>query len=409
MNCRYCNTKLNNIFVDLGSAPPSNFYLTEETMRSAEKWYPLKVLFCDYCWLVQTEDFIGASDMFLDDYAYFSSFSTTWLAHAKKYVDNVITRLELNDKSMVVEIAANDGYLLQYMKNNSIPCYGIEPTHSTAEKAKEKGIEIIEEFFSANLAGNLSNNNQQADLIIANNVLGHVPNINDFIQGIKILLKSSGVATFEFPHLLNLVDKNQFDTIYHEHYSYISLISILSIFKSNDLVVFDVEEIQTHGGSLRVYAQSSEKGGHAVTNNVKLLIEKEILAGIRSKKYYQGFQEKVEKAKEDFLFFLLKLKLGGAKVVAYGAAAKGNTMLNFSGVKPDLLPYVIDKNPSKQGKYMPGSRIPIVSENKLVSYKPDYVVILPWNLKEEIMDQLNYIKDWGGVFVTAIPKLKIYK
>jgi SAM-dependent methyltransferase len=310
---------------------------------------------------------------------------------------------------MVVEIAANDGYLLQYMKNNSIPCYGIEPTHSTAEKAKEKGIEIIEEFFSANLAGNLSNNNQQADLIIANNVLGHVPNINDFIQGIKILLKSSGVATFEFPHLFNLVDKNQFDTIYHEHYSYISLISILSIFKSNDLVVFDVEEIQTHGGSLRVYAQSSEKGGHAVTNNVKLLIEKEILAGIRSKKYYQGFQEKVEKAKEDFLFFLLKLKLGGAKVVAYGAAAKGNTMLNFSGVKPDLLPYVIDKNPSKQGKYMPGSRIPIVSENKLVSYKPDYVVILPWNLKEEIMDQLNYIKDWGGVFVTAIPKLKIYK
>lgn len=407
MKCRHCGNGLTHTFIDLGSSPPSNSYLTKQTMKEPEKWYPLKVMVCDHCWLVQTEDFVGAGEMFSDEYAYFSSFSTSWLEHAKNYVEEMASRFSLSSKCMVVEIAANDGYLLQYVKEKNIPCFGIEPTHSTAQAAREKGIDIIEEFFGVEKAEELVNLGRQADLTAANNVLAHVPEINDFVKGFSILLKPSGVATFEFPHLLNLVGKTQFDTIYHEHYSYLSLTSVQTIFKANGLTIFDVEEIHTHGGSLRVYAQRSDTQPHPINKTVATLQKKENYLGINTVEFYQGFQKKTEKIKIDFLEFLLQAKQQGKKVVAYGAAAKGNTMMNFAGVRLDLLSFVVDRNPAKQGKYMPGSRIPIVEEQQLKDKQPDYVVLLPWNLKSELMQQLNYIKSWNGKFVTAVPFLEI--
>ncbi|MFT4629236.1 MAG: ubiquinone/menaquinone biosynthesis C-methylase UbiE [Cryomorphaceae bacterium] len=407
MKCRHCGNELTHTFIDLGSSPPSNSYLTEEGMRGPEKWYPLKVMVCDHCWLVQTEDLVGAGEMFSDEYAYFSSFSTSWLDHAKHYVEKMTSRFGLNDKSMVVEIAANDGYLLQYVKEKDIPCYGIEPTHSTAQAAREKGIEIIEDFFGVVKAQELVSQGRQADLTTANNVLAHVPDINDFVKGFSILLKPEGVATFEFPHLLNLVEKVQFDTIYHEHYSYLSLSAVQTVFEANGLTVFDVEETPTHGGSLRVYAQRNDTQTQPISGAVAALHRKEADLGMNTIEFYQGFQQKAEKIKLDFLEFLLKAKLQGKKVVAYGAAAKGNTMMNFVGVRHDLLSFVVDKNPAKQGKYMPGSRIPIVEEQELKNRKPEYVVILPWNLRSEVMQQLHYLESWNGRFVTAIPSLVI--
>jgi len=376
-------------------------------MRASEKWYPLKVLVCNHCWLVQTDDFVDSDEMFSEDYAYFSSYSSSWLEHAKAYANNMVTRFHLTNQSNVVEVAANDGYLLQYVKEHDIPCYGIEPTHSTAVSAREKGIEIIEDFFGEQKAIDLANQGRQVDLSVANNVLAHVPNINDFVKGFAILLKPQGVATFEFPHLLNLVEHNQFDTIYHEHFSYLSLSSVQTIFLANGLSIFDVEELPTHGGSLRIYAQNSDTGKQPVSstvNNLKMCEEK---AGINSLKYYQGFQGKAEKVKLDFLDFLIHAKKDGKKVAAYGAAAKGNTLMNFAGIRPDLISYVVDKNPIKQGKYMPGSRIPIKDEQYLKDDNPDYVVILPWNLKNEIMNQLDYIKQNSGQFVLFVPVLDI--
>ena len=345
--------------------------------------------------------------MFSNDYAYFSSYSSSWLKHAKIYVENMILNYSLTNKSMVAEIAANDGYLLQYVKKNSIPCYGIEPTHSTAIAAREKGIDIIEDFFGEIIAKQLADDSMQVDLAIANNVLAHVPDINDFVKGFYYLLKPNGIATFEFPHLLNLVLNNQFDTIYHEHYSYISLIAIESVFKKNGLMIFDVEELSTHGGSLRLFVQKSTTGKIALNDSVKHFMNKEIEAGMNSINFYEGFQKKTQKIKNDFLSFLLKVKNEGKTVAAYGAAAKGNTMMNFSGVRPDLISYVIDKNPAKQGKFTPGSRIPILDESFLFNNKPDYVVILPWNLKEEVIHQLRDIRSWGGKFVVVIPNLEI--
>jgi SAM-dependent methyltransferase len=407
MNCRHCNEELKHTFVDLGSSPPSNSYLSKEDLQSPEKWYPLKVKVCNTCWLTQTEDFVGTTEMFSNDYAYFSSYSSSWLKHAKIYVENMILNYSLTNKSMVAEIAANDGYLLQYVKKNSIPCYGIEPTHSTAIAAREKGIDIIEDFFGEIIAKQLADDSMQVDLAIANNVLAHVPDINDFVKGFYYLLKPNGVATFEFPHLLNLVLNNQFDTIYHEHYSYISLIAIESVFKKNGLMIFDVEELSTHGGSLRLFVQKSTTGKIALNDSVKHFMNKEIEAGMNSINFYEGFQKKTQKIKNDFLSFLLKVKNEGKTVAAYGAAAKGNTMMNFSGVRPDLISYVIDKNPAKQGKFTPGSRIPILDESFLFNNKPDYVVILPWNLKEEVIHQLRDIRSWGGKFVVVIPNLEI--
>jgi len=407
MNCRHCGSELTHIFIDLGSAPPSNSYLTEQTMKKPEKWYPLKVMVCNHCWLVQTEDFVGADEMFSDEYAYFSSFSSSWLEHARNYVEKMASRFDLSEESMVVEVAANDGYLLQYVEEKGIPCYGIEPTRSTAEAAREKGIEIIEAFFGVAKAEELVKEGLHADLTVANNVLAHVPDINDFVKGFSILLKSNGVANFEFPHLLNLVEQNQFDTIYHEHYSYLSLTVVRTIFEANGLAVFDVEELPTHGGSLRVYAQRSDLGQHPKTEAVTELQRKEDQSGMNSINFYQGFQDKAEKIKIEFLSFLIDAKQRGKKVAAYGAAAKGNTMMNFAGVRPDLVSYVVDKNPAKQNKYMPGSRIPIVGEDKIKTDKPGYIVILPWNLKKEVMDQLEYVRKWGSKFVVAVPELEV--
>jgi len=407
MNCRHCNQELTHTFIDLGSSPPSNSYLSEKDLPYPEKWYPLQVKVCDKCWLTQTVDFVGTEEMFSNDYAYFSSYSSSWLEHAKNYVDKMIKDFSLTNQSMIAEIAANDGYLLQYVKNYSIPCYGVEPTHSTAIEAKNKGIEIIEDFFGEILAKKLADENKQVDLAIANNVLAHVPDINDFVKGFYFLLKPNGIATFEFPHLLNLVLHNQFDTIYHEHYSYISLIAIDSVFRVNGLMIFNVEELSTHGGSLRLFVQKISTGKNALNDSVNRCMDKEIKAGINSLHFYEGFQKNTQRIKDDFLSFLQRARKEGKTVAAYGAAAKGNTLMNFSEVGSDLISYVVDKNPAKQGKYTPGSRIPIYDDTFLYTNKPDYVVILPWNLKKEVVSQLKDIRSWGGKFVVAIPQLEI--
>lgn len=407
MKCRHCQTELTMPLVDLGSAPPSNAYLNQQTLHAPEKYFPLRVLVCTNCWLVQTEDYAGAGELFSADYAYFSSFSTTWLNHAEQYVADMSQRFALSKKSYVVEVAANDGYLLQYVQASGVPCLGIEPTTSTANAARAKGIEIIGEFFGVKLARQLVAQGKQADLTAANNVLAHVPDINDFVGGFATLLKPSGVATFEFPHLLRLVSENQFDTIYHEHYSYLSLTAVKRIFACNGLSVFDVEELSTHGGSLRVYAQRSDTGMREIGVNVEQLIIREIAAGINSVAFYAGFQSKANKVKNDLLMFLIETQRAGKNVVGYGAAAKGNTLLNYAGVRPDLLSYVVDRNPAKQDKFLPGCRIPIVSETQLKQTRPDYVVILPWNLRAEVVNQLAYIREWGGKFVTSVPALKV--
>lgn len=407
MKCRHCGTELTLPLINLGAAPPSNAYLTQQTLHAPEKYFPLRVLVCTECWLVQTEDYAGADELFSADYAYFSSFSTTWLQHAEQYVADMAVRFELNTNSHIIEVAANDGYLLQYAKARNIPCLGVEPTASTANAARAKGIEIVEAFFGVKLAQQLVAQGKQADLTAANNVLAHVPDINDFVAGFSVLLKPTGVATFEFPHLVQLVSENQFDTIYHEHYSYLSLTAVKRIFEHNGLSVFDVEKLPTHGGSLRVYAQRSDSGARETSQNVAELLTSEATAGVTTPEFYNGFQAKADQVKNDFLAFLIEAKRTGKTVAGYGAAAKGNTLLNYAGVRPDLLPYAVDKNPAKQDKFLPGCRIPIVAEDQLKQARPDYVVILPWNLQAEVIEQLAYIREWGGQFVTAVPSLKV--
>ena len=407
MICRFCAQKLIHTFIDLGNTPPSNSYLTEKGMGETESRYPLKVMVCNHCWLVQTVDFVGTGEMFSEDYAYFSSYSTSWLEHASSYVEDVALRFNLSRQSTVVEIAANDGYLLQYVQKKGIPCYGIEPTHSTAQAAQKKGIEIIEDFFDAAKAQELTQQGRQADLIIANNVLAHVPDINAFVRGVAILLKSNGVATFEFPHLVNLVEQCQFDTIYHEHFSYLSLTAVLAIFEANGLSAFDVDELPTHGGSLRVYAQLSQSGQHPVSETISALKAREDQLGVSSVGFYNQTQRAAEKIKVDLLDFLRDAKEQGKKVVAYGAAAKGSTLLNFAGVSSDLIQHVVDKNPAKQGKYMPGSRIPILAPENIYLHRPDYVVILPWNIAREVQDEYRSVSEWGGKFVIAVPSLMV--
>jgi len=407
MKCRHCNAALSLPFLDLGSAPPSNAYLSEAALRAPETWFPLRLLVCETCWLVQTEDHAGREALFTDDYAYFSSFSSSWLAHSKAYVQAMSRRFGLGPRSMVSEIAANDGYLLQYVQEAGIPCYGVEPTASTAAAARDKGISIVEKFFGVALADELARQARQVDLVAANNVLAHVPDINDFVAGFTRLLKPLGVATFEFPHLLQMIQHSQFDTAYHEHYSYLSLTAVQRVFAANGLCVFDVEEHPTHGGSLRVFAQRRDSGQHLRTPAVARLIERETAAGLTSSDAYAGFQARAQRVKNDFLAFLIEAQRAGKRVAAYGAAAKGNTLMNFAGVRPDLLSFVVDRNPAKQGKHMPGSRIPIVAEDRLRKDKPEHIVILPWNLKDEVMAQLDYARAWGASFVTAVPQLEI--
>ena len=405
MKCRHCAAPLSLPLIDLGTAPPSNAYLRPNQLNAPERWYPLRVLVCTRCWLAQTEDFAQADELFDADYAYFSSFSSTWLAHAEAYVTTMVQRLGLGPTSHVVEVAANDGYLLQYVRGRNIPCLGIEPTASTAAAARAKGIEIVQDFFGRELATRLRDEGKAADLTAANNVLAHVPDINDFVAGFAILLKPDGVATFEFPHLQRLIEERLFDTIYHEHYSYLSLTAVDTIFRNNGLTVFDVEDLPTHGGSLRVYAQRADTGQRPRQETVDVVLERERQAGLTNVASYAGLQREAERIKHDLLAFLIAERRAGRKVGAYGAAAKGNTLLNWAGVRADLLPWVADRNPSKQGKLMPGSRIPIVDEDRLHCERPDTILILPWNLRDEITAQLGYARQWGARFATAVPRL----
>lgn len=408
MKCRHCQSQNMGPFLDLGTAPPSNSYVRQGDLGKPELWYPLVIRVCKECLLVQTEDFASRETFFSESYAYFSSFSTSWLGHAEAYVAAMAERFGLDASSRVVEIAANDGYLLQYVKARGIPCLGVEPTTSTATAAREKGIEIVEDFFGVTLAARLADEGWGADLMAANNVLAHVPDINDFVAGFARLLKPTGVATFEFPHLLNMVTEAQFDTAYHEHYSYLSLTAVERIFAANGLRVFDVETTPWHGGSLRVFADRADTAAHPVSDSVAAMLATETSAGMREPAFYAGFQATAQRVRNDFLEFLIDCQRQGIRVAAYGAAAKGNTLLNFAGVKPDLLAFVVDKNPAKQGTFLPGSRVPVVSEDVLKSEKPERVVILPWNLQTEIKRQLSYITGWDGKFVTAVPKLTVH-
>lgn len=407
MNCRFCGHALTHEFVDLGFSPPSNSYLTSTQLNEPETFFPLKIMVCEKCFLVQIDEFAKHDDIFNADYAYFSSFSTSWLAHAKAYTEMMTKRFGLNSHSQVIEIASNDGYLLQYFKEQGIPVLGIEPTANTAAAAKEKGIESVVDFFGVRLATKLAGEGKKADVLLGNNVLAHVPDINDFVGGLKILLKENGIITFEFPHLLQLIDKNQFDTIYHEHFCYLSLVAVQQIFAKHGLVIFDVEEVTTHGGSLRIFAKHAEDFTKPIEGHVDAMVSKETNFGLKDLAIYQDYQQKAEKVKNDFTAFVIDAKSKGKKVAGYGAAAKGNTLLNFAGTKKDLLHFVVDASPHKQNKFLPGTHIPVYEEQKIKDEQPDYIVILPWNLKDEISKQLSYISEWGGKFVVAVPELQI--
>jgi len=413
MQCRFCNTELEHIFIDLVNSPASNSFLTKEQLNEPESFYPLKVYTCHNCFLVQVDEYKKSDAIFNSDYVYFSSYSSSWLQHAKKYTELMIEKFGFNEQSQVIEIASNDGYLLQYFKEKNIPVMGIEPTANTAEVATGKGIKTIVEFFGVELADRLANHWEvKADLLLGNNVLAHVPDIVDFVAGMRIILANNGVITMEFPHLMQLVDNNQFDTIYHEHFSYLSFHTVKQVFESERLEIFDVEEIPTHGGSLRIYARH-EYVGHdkskklPVSSNVEVLLNKEKGKGMMELAYYTGFQQKALEVKLDLVSFLIEQKRKGKKVAAYGAAAKGNTLLNYCGIKNDLVEFVVDANPNKQDKWLPASHIPVVNEDHLKATKPDYVMILPWNLKDEITAQLSYIRQWGGQFVIPVPTLQV--
>ena len=408
MKCRHCGLPVSLPFCDLGTAPPSNAYLRADQLDAPERHYPLRVKVCGRCWLAQTQDFAGAGELFDAEYGYFSSTSSSWLDHARTYVDEMVRRFGLGPTSHVVEVAANDGYLLRHVQALGIPCTGVEPTASTAAAARALGLTVVEAFFGTALADRLAQQGAAADLMAANNVLAHVPDINDFVAGFARLLKPAGVATFEFPQLLNLVRFSQFDTLYHEHFSYLSLSSVRRIFEANGLSVFDVEELPTHGGSLRVYAQRTDTAVHTVMPGVERHLRVEADAGVETPAFYAGLQQAAERIKNALLRFLLDAQRDGLKVAAYGAAAKGNTLLNFAGVRPDLLPYVVDRSPGKVGRFMPGSRIPIVTEDRLLEHRPDRILILPWNLAQEVTEQLAYAREWGARFVKAVPSLEVW-
>ena len=407
MNCRFCNAKLDFEFINLVNSPPSNSFLTKDQLNKPEKFYPLKLFMCDKCYLVQIDEYKKSNEIFNENYLYYSSFSKTWLDHAKNYVNLVSKRFELNKDSLVIEIGSNDGYLLQYFQDLEIPCLGIEPSSKTAKVAKEKGIKVIEDYFNISLAEKLVEQNSKADLLVGNNVLAHVPNINDFTQGLSILLKQKGVITMEFPHIMQLIENNQFDTIYHEHFSYFSFLTVKKIFEHHKLKIFDVDRIPTHGGSLRIYANHLNDNSKKISSRVRSLIDLEISKKMISLDFYSNFQDKANKLKYDLLRCLIDIKLKGKKIIAYGATAKGNTLLNYCGIKRDLIEFIVDRSPYKQNKYLPGSHIPIVHESEIQKYKPDYILILAWNIKEEIIEQLKYVKEWGCIFLVPIPKIQV--
>ena len=405
MNCRHCYTPLEQVFLDLGFAPPSNAYLCAADLRAPERYFPLKLYVCTQCWLVQTEDHASASELFSNDYAYFSSVSKSWLDHAAAYVGMITGRLGLGKGSFVIEVAANDGYLLRNFVTAGIPCLGIEPTASTAAAAESQGIPILREFFGQALAGRLAAVGKQADLILGNNVYAHVPDINDFTAGLRAALKPGGTITLEFTHLMRLIEHTLFDTVYHEHFSYYSLRTVSRIFASAGLRVFDVEELPTQGGSLRVYGCHAGDE-RADTAAVAAVLAEEQRRGLDQTAIYREFQPRADQVKNTLLAFLIEQKRNGRQVAAYGAAAKGNTLLNYAGVKPDLLPFVCDAAPSKQGKFLPGVHIPILPPAALRERRPDVVLILPWNIADEVVAQHAYVREWGAQFVVAVPELR---
>lgn len=406
MNCRHCHTPLRDLFLDLGHAPLSNGYLTPEALRAPEVTYPLRLFVCSKCRLVQTEDHTAADKIFDADYAYFSSTSLSWLDHAARYCRMVTDRFRLNEDSLVIEVASNDGYLLRNFVTTGIPCLGIEPTLSTAKVAEAQGIPVMRSFFSEALAKQLASERQQADLICGNNVYAHVPDINDFTRGLRTALKPQGVVTLEFPHLMRLIEFCQFDTVYHEHFSYLSLFSVMRIFAEAGLRVFDVEHLPTHGGSLRVYGCRNE-AGHVTRTAVAELVDEENRRGMDTAAFYTSFQERADRVKNGLLDFLLDQKRAGKSVAGYGAAAKGNTLLNYAGVRPDLLPFVCDAAVAKQGKFMPGSHIPILPPEVLEARRPDCLLILPWNIADEVKAQLAPLAELGTKFVMAVPKMRV--
>jgi len=405
MNCRHCQTLIEEVFLDLGFAPPSNGYLTVADLKRPETYFPLKLYVCTRCWLVQTEDYARAEELFSHDYAYFSSVSQSWLDHAARYARMITARLGLGSGSFVIEIAANDGYLLRNFVAADIPCLGIEPTASTAAAAENAGIPILREFFGKTLALRLAAEGKRADLIVGNNVYAHVPDINDFTAGLKVALKPGGTITLEFPHVMRLIEHVMFDTAYHEHYSYLSLHTVSRIFVNAGLRVWNVEELHTHGGSLRVYGCHIDDARDS-SPGVEALLAEEERRGLRELTIYREFQARANRVKDELLAFLIAQKRAGNSVAAYGAAAKGNTLLNYAGIRRDLLPYVCDAAPSKQGKFLPGAHIPILAPDTLSQRRPDIVLILPWNIADEVVAQQKQVRDWGGRFVVAVPTLR---
>ncbi|WP_302738025.1 class I SAM-dependent methyltransferase [uncultured Desulfovibrio sp.] len=405
--CLFCGAELTHIFADLGTCPPSNAFLSPAQLDEPEIFYPLQAWVCSECLLVQGPHFKRPQDIFTHDYAYYSSYSPSWVAHAGQYVQSITRRFQLGKDSLIVEVGSNDGYLLQHAVEMGIPCLGIDPSAGAASVAQTKGIPTITDFFTTKLAAKLLDRGKQADILCGINVFAHVPDINDFVAAMRMLLKPNGVMTMEFPHLLRLVEDVQFDTIYHEHYFYYTLNVVKQIVEKHGMRLFDVDKLSTHGGSLRIYACPFD-ASHKNTRKVDEVLMQENTAGMKELKFYLNFQDKIDYVRFGLMRFLMQTKELKKIVVGYGAAAKGNTLINYFGIRPDLLSFVVDASPHKQGMFLPGSRIPVVEEQKIKDTKPDYIFILPWNLKEEIAEQLSYVREWGGRFVTAIPQLEVY-
>lgn len=405
--CRFCGSNLEHTFVDLGSSPLCQSFLSADQLDQMEPFYPLSVYVCGNCFLVQLQEYVAPENIF-SDYLYFASYSDTWLAHVKAYTDQMVKRFPITGESLVVEIASNDGYLLQYFVEKDVPVLGIEPAANVAAVAIQKGIPALVKFFGSNTARELVASGKQADLLLGNNVLAHVPDINDFVSGMKILLKPQGVITMEFPHLMRLMEQNQFDTIYHEHFSYLSFFTVEKIFAAHGLTLFDVEELPTHGGSIRIYARHAEDSSKAIGPRVVDLRAREESAGYARLETYSRFAEQVKETKRKLLEFLIRAKRCGKTIVGYGAPGKGNTLLNYCAIRTDFVDYTVDRSPHKQGKFLPGTRIPVCSPDRIRETRPDYLLILPWNLKDEIMQQNSYIREWGGQFLVPIPQITVY-
>jgi SAM-dependent methyltransferase len=407
-HCRFCGSEISQSVVNLGTSPLCQRHIKPEQAHEMEPFYPLHAHICTNCWLMQLDEFASPEEIFAEEYAYFSSYSDSWLRHAERYSDMMTDRFGFHRNSLVMEIASNDGYLLQWFVKKGIPVLGIEPAWNVAEAALEKGVRSEILFFGQNTALDIAAQYGHADLLIGNNVLAHVPDINDFVKGMKMLLASDGVITMEFPHLQRLIEENQFDTIYHEHFSYLSFTAVNRIFSHHGLQLFDVQELPTHGGSLRIFARHKEDASKPVSENVTALLNREQKLGMTTVEFYAAFEEKVKETKRKLLDFLIQVKREGKTVAGYGAPGKGNTLLNYCGIRTDFLDYTVDRSPHKQGNYLPGTRIPVFSPDKIRETRPDFVLILPWNLRKEIMEQMSYIREWGGQFVVPIPEVKVY-